>query len=132
MNRTHLRRIAVLEAKFPPPMPDLSHLTIDELHDFKMRLVRGFIAKHKKSGARLPLPSWITDALDCEPPKQRAAAREAAGLKRRTSAFYEAPRLVATRKYPGTADRKLEVQSSPTLPTESARRMLWNPTILAK
>jgi hypothetical protein len=128
MNRTHLRRIAALEAKFPPPLPDWSYLNIDELHDLKMHLVRGFIAKHKKSGSKLPLPSWVAETLDCENPKQRSAARKAAGLRPRSSVSYRSPRLVPMRKQPHAVDREVEVQSSPSLPIESDRRMLWNPS----
>src|SRR5271167_420020 len=129
MNRTYLRRIAALEAKFPPPLPDWRHLNIDELHDLKMLLVRALIGKYKKSGAQL-LP-WISEALDSETPKQRAAVRKAAGLKRQLTVFYGTPQLVPNRGQPDAADRKPEVQSSPNLLIESARRILWSPTTMA-
>lgn len=131
MNRAHLRRIVALEAKFPLPVPDWSHLNIDELHALKMLLVRKLIAAHKKGGSQLPLPPLVADALECQTPIQRAAARKAAGLRRLTSAFSEAPRLLPKRKSLSSADRKPEVHLPPSLPIESDRRMLWNSTILA-
>jgi hypothetical protein len=127
MNRTYLRRILALEAKFPSPLPDVSHLTIDELYDLKMLIVKRFIADHRKSGTKLPLP-WITEALESETPKQREDARKAAGLTGWLSASHDAPRLMPMRKYPDTADRKLEVQSSSGRPSESAGRGLRSPT----
>jgi len=131
MNRTRLRRIIALETKFPPPLPDWSHLNIDELYALKMLLARRFIAMHKKSGSQLPLPPLVADVLDCQTPMQRAAARKAAGLRLRTPALSEAPPLVPKRTSAGTADRKPEAHLSPSQPIEPARRMLWNPTTLA-
>jgi hypothetical protein len=134
MNRTHLRRIVALEERFAPPMPDWSHLNIDELHDLKMLLVRGFIAQRKRTGSQLPLPSWITEALDCESPKQRAAARVAAGLNPVLPTVYGKPRLAPDRKQSDAVDRKRAVQPLPTLPdslNEPSDQLPWTAKTVA-
>jgi hypothetical protein len=127
MNRTHLRRIVALEAKFPPPMPDWSHLNVDELHDLKMLLVRRF----KKIRPQLPLPFWIAEALDCETPKQRVAARIAAGLNPMLSTFFGKPRLAPDRKQSDAVDRKRAVECLPSPPNEPSDQLPWTAKTIA-
>jgi hypothetical protein len=132
MNRNHLRRIAALEAKFPPPMPDLSHLNAEELHDLKMLLVRRIISHHKKGGSQLPLPSWMAEALDSETPKQRVAARIAAGLNpQMLPTFFGKPRLAPDRPQSDAAARKRAVQSLPNPPNEPSDQLPWTSKTIA-
>jgi hypothetical protein len=119
MNRTHLRRIAALEAKFPPPLPDCSHLNVDELYDLKMLLVRRF----KEIG--LPLLSWMDETLDFETPEERVAARIAAGLNPVLPTVYGKPRLVPDRKQSDAVDRKRAVECLPSTPDEPSDQLPW-------
>jgi hypothetical protein len=134
MNRTHLRRIAALEAKFPPPLPDLSRLAIYELHDLKMLLVRRIIAQHKASGSQSPLRAWVAESPDCETPKQRVAARIAAGLNPMLPTFFGKLRLAPDRKQSDAVDRKRAVQPLPTLPdslNEPSDQLPWTAKTVA-
>jgi hypothetical protein len=127
MNRNHLRRIVALEAKFPPPLPDLSRLTIYELHDLKMLLVKRIIAQHKASGSQSPLPAWLAEFLGGETPKQRAAARIAAGLNPMLLApFFKKPRLAPHRKQSDAVDRK---RARP--PNEPSDQLPWTAKTIA-
>jgi hypothetical protein len=110
VNRTHLLRIVALESKFPPPKPDFSHVSSDDLYRLKMLLVKQFVCQHKKSGSRRPLPNWITEALDDETPQQLTAARIAAGLNPVPPMFHGRPRLTQDRMQADIVDRKRAVE----------------------
>jgi hypothetical protein len=126
MNRNHLRRIVALERKFPPPMPDWSHLNVDELHHLKMLLVRRF----KEIG--LPLPSWMAEALDSETPEERVAARIAVGLSPVPPTFCGRSQLAQEREQIETTARKRAVQSLPNPPDKPSEQFRTSKTIASR
>jgi len=111
MTCTHLRRILALEEKFPPPMPDWDHLNIDELHHLKMLFVKQLVARHHSSISHAPSPLWIVEALQCETPKQRAATRREAGLKRGLPGPNGTPRSAPGHRHPRPVDRELDAHA---------------------